>query len=118
MRLPAEGLLEARQVPLGRDFLFGLDADEPAEGFVAPQFSQAGFGVGVPQGEGQHDDAPQDVHGIVIASLAPGVAERLQQPGVGEDGEQLAQRGQRGAVFQAVPGEEGFGLGDPHVASP
>jgi hypothetical protein len=68
----------------------------------------------VPQGDPQHDDAPEHMNRVIIASLAAGGSKGVEQFAVGESGEEILDRMQRGAVFQAVPGEERFGSVDDH----
>ena len=110
----AEGFFEPRHVPLGRDAVFGVDADQPPQRLVAFEFGQTGFGMRMPQCDGKDDDAPQDMDGVVVASFAACAAERFEQGGVGEGGEEFADGFERGAVFEAVPGEQGFGVGNDH----
>ena len=52
--------------------------------------------------------------GVVVAPLAPGGAEGVEQLAVGQRGEQVLDGLQRGAVFEAVPGEERLGGVDDH----
>lgn len=84
----------------------------PPERFVAFEFGQTGLGMRMPEGDGQDDDAPQDVDGVVVAAFAAGAAERFEQGAIGEGGQQVADGLERGAVFEAVPGEQGLGLGN------
>ena len=68
----------------------------------------------MPQGDPQHDNPPEHAHRVIVASLAPSGAERVEQLAVGQRGEQVLDGLQRGAVFQAVPGEERFGVVGHH----
>ena len=114
MRLLAEHVLKARHVPLVGHAALRLDADDAAQTFVAAQLGEYGLGGGVPQRDPQHDDAPEHAHRVVVPPLAPGGAERVEQLAIGQRGEQILDGLQRGAVFQAVPGEERFGTVDDH----
>ena len=114
MRLLAEHVLEARHVPFVGHAAFRLDADDPAQALIAAQLGEHGLGGDVPQGDPQHDDPPEHVHRVIVAPLAPGDAERVEQLAVGECGEQILDGLQRGTVFQAVPGEEWLGGVDDH----
>ena len=96
---------------------FRLDADQPAESFVASQFVEHGLGGEVPQGDPQDDDAPEHGDGVLVASLAACDAERLEQLAVGQGGEEILDGLERGAVFESVPGEEWFGGVNDHHQS-
>ena len=89
MRLLAEHLLEPRDVPWLGHAGFRLDADEPAQALVAAQFGEHGLGGDVPQGDPQDDHPPEHGHRVVVAALAPGGAERVEQLAIGEGGEQI-----------------------------
>ena len=57
--------------------------------------------------------------GIVVSAVASGVAEGVEEFGVGESVEELLDGAERGAVFEFVPGEQGSGSGDnPHGEFP
>ena len=114
MRLLAEHLLEPRDVPGLGHAGFRLDADEPAQALVAAQFGEYGLGGDVPQGDPQDDDPPEHRHGVVVAALAPGAAERVEQLAIGQGREQILDGLQRGAVFEGFPIEQRLGGVDDH----
>ena len=62
---------------------FGLDADQPPQRLVASQFRQAGFGGRVPQGDAQHDDAPEHVRRDSRCVPCRVPSQRLEQLAVG-----------------------------------
>ena len=63
--------------------------------------------VGVAQGGGQEDDAPQPLDGEVVA--AAGVAEALEQVLVGDGVAAVLDGLEAGEVLRLAPGEEGLG---------
>ena len=79
MRLLPERVLEPGDVPGLGDAGLGVDADEGAEAGVAAEFGEHGLGRDVPQDDPQDDDPPEDVDGIVVAALATGVAEGVEE---------------------------------------
>jgi hypothetical protein len=72
-------VLEAGHVPLLGYPLLRLDANDPAQPFVAAQLGEHGFGGDVPQGDAQYDHSPEHVYREVVAALAAGRAQRLEQ---------------------------------------
>src|SRR5262249_5678317 len=104
--LLAQDLKEARQVPVVGDVRRGGDADQPAQRGVAVQLGQASMKGRVPQGDGQQHDAPQHGDGIIIAALAAGGAEAVEQGLVGNGVEEVAEGLQGGAILQLAPGEQ------------
>ena len=114
MRLSTEHLLESRDIPGPGHAAFRLDADEAAQALVAAQLGEHGLGGDVAEGDPQDDCAPEDVHGVVIAALAAGPAQRVEQLGVGQGGEQILDGLQRGAVFERLPIEQGLGGVEDH----
>src|SRR5262249_51546749 len=114
----AQDVEEAGQVPAVGDVLLGGDADEAAQRRGAGQLGQAVVEAAGGQGEGQDDDGPQAVDGVVVAAVAAGGAEAVEQGLVGEGAEQVAEGDQGGAVLELAPGEERFGGVDEHGAPP
>ena len=57
----------------------------------------------MPQDDPQNDDAPEDMHRVVIAAFASSPAERVEQLGIGQGREQILDGLQGGAVFRAIP---------------
>jgi hypothetical protein len=68
---------------------FRLDVDEPAQSLVVPQFGQHGLGGDMPQGDSEDDQPPKHMHRVVVAALAPGQAEPVEQRGVAQSGEEF-----------------------------
>ena len=62
--------------------------------------------VGVAQGDGQEDDAPQPLDGEVVA--AAGGAEALEELLVGDGVAEVLDGLEAGEVLQPAPGEEGL----------
>ena len=58
--------------------------------------------------------APSDMHRVVVAAPTAILAQHSSSSRVGDGGEELFDGGQAGAVFQAIPGEQGLGHGDVH----
>ena len=114
MRLLAEHLLEPRDVPGLGHAGFRLDADEPAQPVIAAELGEHGLGGDVPQGDPQDDDPPEDMHRVVVAALAAGAAERVEQLGIGQGREQILDGLQRGAVFERFPSEQRLGGVEDH----
>ena len=56
----------------------------------------------------EHDDAPQDLDRIIVASASTPAPERLQQPAVRQEGQKVADCLKAGAVFEGFPGEQGL----------
>ena len=75
-----------------------LDADEPAQALVAAELAEDGLGGDVPQGDPQDDDAPEDMDRVVVAAVAAGAAERVEELGIGEGREQILDGLERGAA--------------------
>ena len=73
-----------------------------------------GLGGDVPQGDPQDDDAPEDMDRVVVAALAAGPAERVEELGIGQGREQILDGLQRGAVFERFPIEERLGRVEDH----
>jgi hypothetical protein len=65
--------------------------------------------VGVAQGDGQEDDAPQPLDGEVVAAAGAGGAEALEQVVVGDGVAEVLDGLEAGAVLRPAPGEEGRG---------
>ena len=91
-----------------------FDADEQPQRRIALEFVEAGVGGDVPQGDGQDERAPEDLDGIVVAPLAAGRPERLEEWVIGDGFEEDADGLQRGGIFESVPGEQRLGDGDFH----
>ncbi len=62
----------------------------------------------------EQQGAPQDLHGIVVASFAACAPQGIQQGVIGDCCEEGAYRLQGGRVFESIPGEQRFGDGDFH----
>ncbi len=79
MGLLAEHLLESRDVPGLGHAGFRLDANQPTQAVIAAEFAEHGLGGDVPQDDPQDDDAPEDMHRVVVAAVAvgPGEASRV-----------------------------------------
>src|SRR5262249_35292785 len=60
------------------------------------------------------DDTPEDVHGVVIAALAAGPTQGVEQLGIGQGGQQILDGLQRGAVFERPPIEQRLGGVEDH----
>jgi hypothetical protein len=67
----AEDGEEPGQVPPVRDGVFRFDPDEQPERGVPPEFFEAGFGGGVPEEDGQEQDAPEDADRVLVAPIVP-----------------------------------------------
>ena len=117
VRFLTEGHQETRQVIGTGDLVFGFDAEHQAQRGVALEVLQASIDREVTQGDGQQEGAPEDLDGIVVASLAPRRAEGLEQVVIGDGFEETAERLQGRGIFQGVPGEQGLGDGDFHGGS-
>src|SRR5205823_1517555 len=97
---------ETRQVPRLGDVVFAGNVDQAAQRWIAVQLGQAVVERAVPQGNGQQDDAPGAFDRAVIAAVAAGGAEAIEQRLVGDGCEEVTDGGQGGTVFQLAPGEE------------
>jgi hypothetical protein len=64
------------------------------------------------QEDRQQDDAPEGLDGIVVAAVASGATEGVQEPSVRQDRQEVADRLEAGAVFEGFPGEERLGDGE------
>ena len=117
MRFQAEHVLEARDVPFVGNAGLGFDADQAAEPVIATQLVEDGLGGDVTQDDAEDDHAPEHGDRIVVASLAASVAERIEELGVRQGGEQILDGLQGGAVLEAIPGEEGLGCVNDHHGS-
>jgi len=115
MGVLTEDLQEPGDVVALRDLLGRFNADQLLQGRIAPQLSQAGLEVAVPQGDGQDDHSPEHAHGIVVATATTVRSQALQQGTVGDRLEQPAKRDQAGMIFETVPGEERLLDGDSHA---
>jgi hypothetical protein len=116
VRFLSEHEQEAGHIPAVGDLILLVsgDADEHAEVVVAAQLGEASLEVDVAEGDGEQDDAPQDRHGVVIAAVAAGLAEAVEQGGIGDGGEEAFEGGERRAVLEGVPGKEGLAEGGLH----
>ena len=114
MGLLPEHLLEPRDVPRPGHAGLRLDADEPAQSLIAAQLAEHGLGGDVPQGDPQDDDPPEDMHRVVVAALAAGAAERVEQLGIGQGREQILDGLQGGAIFERLPVEQRLGRVEDH----
>jgi hypothetical protein len=112
MRLLAQDVQEPGDVPLLGDFPLRLDADQATELGIAAEFDQAGLEVRVSQQGRQQDDSPQGIEGIVVATAA--APQPFEELGIRQHVEELLDRVQAGAVFQTLPGEQGFDDVDSH----
>jgi hypothetical protein len=97
---------------------FGFDADQSPQRFVAAQLGQARFGRHISQSDRQHDHAPQDGDGIVVAPLGRVSGSLTEQSSVGERGEQVAESLEGQAVLKTVPGDQGLGVMDEQGDDP
>ncbi len=77
MGLLAEHLLESRDVPGLGHAGFRLDANQPTQAVIAAEFAEHGLGGDV-VGRPQDDDAPEDMHRVVVAAVAAGLAKRVE----------------------------------------
>src|SRR5580704_15690950 len=68
----------------------------------------------MPQDGGQQQHAPQPADRVIITSVAASLAERIEEFGVGDAGEQFPHGLQAGAILQAFPGEQRSSGGDAH----
>src|SRR5262249_37271255 len=114
VRLLAERLLESRDVPGPGHAVLRLHADEAAQAVVAAELGEHGLGGDVAEGDAQDHDAPEEVDGVVVAPLAAGLAERVEELGIGEGGEQILDGLERGAVFERLPIEQRLGGVEDH----
>ena len=64
--------------------------------------------------DGQQDDAPEALDGVVVAARAAGGAQAVEEVLVGQDLEELREGG-GGAVFEAEPRRRGVGGEKAHV---
>jgi hypothetical protein len=85
----------------------GADAEQAAQPGVAVQLGQGVVEVGVAQGDGQEDDAPQPLDGEVVAGA--GGAEALGELLVGNGVAEALDGLEAGEVLQLAPGDEGRG---------
>jgi hypothetical protein len=85
----------------------GADVEQAAQGGVAVQLGQCVVEVGVAQGDGQQDDAPQPLDGEAVA--AAGGAEALEELLVGDGVAEVLDGLEVGEVLRLAPGEEGRG---------
>jgi hypothetical protein len=61
------------------------------------------------EGHGEHDHPPEVLQGIVVAAATACLVETSQEAVIGQDLEELAERGQLGVVFELGPSEQGIG---------
>jgi hypothetical protein len=66
------------------------------------------------ENDGEQQSAPQDTDGVVVATLAAGLAKGNEELAIGDGFEDGADGLQGGRIVEGVPGEEGFGDGDDH----
>jgi hypothetical protein len=109
VRLTAEGVEEAREVPGVGYLRDGSDAVEAAQRRVAVQLGEAGLEAEMSQHDGEQDDAPEAFDGEVVTAFAARGAECVEEFLVRQDLEELAKGGELGMVFEAEPGEERIG---------
>ena len=84
VRLLAQHVQKPRDVPGVGNVLGPLDADEPTQGFVSPQFRQGGHEARMPQGDPQQHHAPGDMHGAVVAAAAAMPPQPFEELGIGD----------------------------------
>ncbi len=89
-----------------------------AESFVAAEFRQRGHEACMAQGHPQQEHAPSNMHGTVVASPATALPQTFEKLCVRNGCEKFLDGAQAGAIFQAVPGEEGLGHGNDHRGPP
>src|SRR5437870_10092762 len=106
MRLLAEDVEETRHVPAARDLVLGGDTEQAAQRGVAVQFGQAVLEGVMAKQDGQEHDVPQTLDGVVVAAVAAGGAEAVEEGLVRDGLEGVAEGGQGGAVVELPPGEE------------
>ena len=70
----AEDVQEARDVPGGGDSGGSGDAKQAVDSGVAVQLGQTGLDGEMPQGDGEDNDAPEMLDGIIIAAATAGLA--------------------------------------------
>jgi hypothetical protein len=104
--LLAEALDEAGDVPVVGDVRDRSQAEQSVQGRIATQLGQARSEGGMTQGDGEDDGAPQHRDGEVVAALAAGTLQTLQQRLVGQDLQQPPQGGELRVVLQAGPSEQ------------
>src|SRR5262249_30254959 len=100
------------------DLALAGDADQPAQRGVTVQLRQAVLDGVVAEQDGQKDDGPEARDGVVVAALAAGGAEAVEQLLVGDGLEGVAEGGEGRAVFHRAKGGEGVGGVDEHGAPP
>jgi hypothetical protein len=111
----AEDFKEAGQVVGFGDLVFVFDADEESEGRISAEFFEASVHGVVAEEDGQEEDAPKNGDGAVIATFAAMLVEGIEEFGVGNCFQGGFDDLKGGGIFDAVPGEKGFGVGNNHV---
>ena len=114
----AQPVEKAGEVPLVGHMLFGLDPDQPPQRFVSPQFGEALFDGGMPQGDAEYEDSPEHADRIIAASFSASLLERFVECFIGQDVEQLLDGFEGGTVLEFIPSEETFVEVDLHVGAP
>jgi hypothetical protein len=76
---------------------------------MAVEFGQTGLEGGVAEGDGEEEDAPESLDGIVVASTAAGPTQTLQEGCVGQGLEKFGEGGEVGMVVEPGPGKQGIG---------
>jgi hypothetical protein len=98
--------------------VFAFNADEQAQPGITAEFVEAGFDGRVSQGDAQQQNAPEDLDGITIVAAVAAAAKVVEEFGIGDGGEEVADGGEAGGLFEFVPGEERFGGVDAQRSTP
>ena len=89
-----------------RHIVLLFDADEQPQAGVAAEFGQTGFERGGTQENGQEQDAPEDVDGILVTAIVTTLAERFEKRAIGDGGEEPdPDRRDLRALYDTLEGE-------------
>ena len=103
----AHDVEEAREIPVVGNLVGGSDVQQSAQG-GGVQFGQGVVAKSVAEGNGPQQNAPPAWPGKVMASLAAGGLESVEERLIRDAVEQVREGGESGIVFQFGPDEEGL----------